>query len=389
MANSFLQLGTRVNNIKSYLEGMSSENSIKYRAEKNKSHVIYFPTMQVEDENGNLVNGIISRAAKIHEWEFDKKFYSSICTDGFVIKNEDGTTFTDGSCPFCEAENKSWDIYNWRLDYEKAHCGKTGADLEAHLKKCRSDYAKELKLKQSRTCIYILAVQFNIDDAKNPVLGSDGLPTYELKIMRLSTKQLGSIQTIMDNNRIPLAGSEVIFTYGNQDNPMNLIGERTVTAVFTNNYITVQYPAVVDKINADVAKFDWNGIEKAYPEWKPQSTEVSRNQMAKLFSAWDTYVAHKDEGAEYLEYIGAGKAVTNPSLTGNVQGIGAGLPPMGAMPQMGAMPAQGTAPVGALPQMGAVPAQAPAQAPAQGANQMGAMPQMGATGMTGNGEVEI
>ena len=111
--------------------------------------------------------------------------------------------------------------------------------------------------------------------------------------------------------------------------------------------------------------------------------------MAKLFSAWDTYVAHKDEGAEYLEYIGAGKAVTNPSLTGNVQGIGAGLPPMGAMPQMGAMPAQGTAPVGALPQMGAVPAQAPAQAPAQGANQMGAMPQMGATGMTGNGEVEI
>ena len=398
MANAFLQLGKRRSDIKEFLKEASASNSIKYRAEKNKSHVILFPSIMVEDENGNMVPGVNSRSARVHEWEYDGKFASTVCAEGMAITDDNGNLITDGTCPFCDRIQSSWDIFNWRVDYEKEHCGKTGKELEDHIKSVKTRYNSERKLRDTKDYIYILVVQFNTDDRRNPVLDDQGIPTYELKIMRLSSKQISDIQTAMDNNGIQLAGSEIVFSYGSQDNMMNLVGERTITPVFPDNKITKKYPAVLEKINIDVEKFDWDGIEKAFPEWKVQTTAASKEIVKNMFKLWDDYKAKLavDPNAQYMEYMGAGKSVSNPAIGGTVAGIGnqnqigTGLPSMGALPQMGAMPGQ---------------AQAPTQAPAQtaaptmpnmtGMPQMGAMPnmtgmpQMGATGMTGNGEVEI
>ena len=50
MASPYLQLGTKRTNIRSFLKDASNQNSIKYKAEKKKTHVIYFPYQMMQDE---------------------------------------------------------------------------------------------------------------------------------------------------------------------------------------------------------------------------------------------------------------------------------------------------------------------------------------------------
>ena len=119
----------------------------------------------------------------------------------------------DGSCPFCDRLGDAWDIYNYRKELEERTCGKVGKDLEEHLKNLK--LANDNKVKKAENFMYILVAQINMDEKSNPVIGQDGIPSYSLKIMRLSESQLAKIQSAADTSddgpEIP--DREVIISY--------------------------------------------------------------------------------------------------------------------------------------------------------------------------------
>lgn len=387
MASPYLQLGTKRTNIRSFLKDASSQNSIKYKAERKKTHVIYFPyQMMQNEETGETEKTLIALSAKVHEWTSnDGKYHATMCTQGKIIPGENGVEITDGSCPFCDRISDSWDIYRYRYDLEERSCGKTGDELKKHMDTVKSQFLKERKTSDAKDQIYILIVLFKTDEKKNPVLGSDDLPSYELKIMKMSAAGATKLEQQMENNGISLEDAEVIFSYPDEEDIRLLVNGRTTTAVFPSNKITAKYPAILEKISKDVEKFDWDGIDKAFPEWTLVPTNQSKKTVKEMFRCWDQYLEDKEvngDSARYLEYMGKGKEVTQPSIDGS-PAIGTGVnmgvnPPAGGMPQIGSMPQM----MGGMPQMGSMP-----QMPSMGQT-IGGMPTMG-NGMTGNGEVDI
>lgn len=358
--SSFLKSASKqVTDVRNFLRDSAGGNSIKYAAEKGAKHIIYIPyktETNIDPTTGAEVpvRSICAISGDVHEWSTqDGKFKATVCLDGVVRKADDGTVINDGTCPFCERISDAWDIYRYRKELEEANCKLTGEQRKNHLEKTTRVFADERKAKEVRNYMYILVVKFRLNEAGNPVMGSDGLPEYELKVMKLSASRVEKIQQQVANSGSELPDSELIFEYPNVDDRRLLVSQSTTAPVFPNNRLVAKFPALMNKINEDVAKFEWDGIDKAFPEWAGMTSEAAKTTVDSMFEQWDAYKKELtiNPQAKYLEYVvEAPKA--NPSLGG--EGIAANV--AGAIPVIPTIPnAAPVAPSPTAPVADAVP----------------------------------
>lgn len=344
MASSFLASASkRVTDVRGFLRDAAGGSSIKYVAGKGEKHLLYIPynSVTVTDEDGEekVVKELIALSGDVHEWQSPEgKFRATVCIKDVIRQNEDQTIMiNDGSCPFCDRVSDAWDIYRYRKELEEANCKLVGEDRKKHLEKLTGTLADERKAKDARSYMYILVVKYRTDASGNVVMGQDKLPEYDLKVMRLSSSRIQKIQQQIANAGSDLAGSELIFEYPNSDDRRLVVSQSTTAPVFPNNMLVTKFPGLIQKINNDVAKFEWEGIEKSFPEWSGMSTAEAKKIMDEMFEKWDTYRQQVaiNPNVKYMEYI-TDTPVTNPSL-GSAPQISV---PTAAIPGAVATPAQ-------------------------------------------------
>lgn len=311
MGNFLKAASKQVSDVRAFLRASASGNSIKYVSEKGAKHVIYFPFVNqevIDEESGQtvVVKNLCAISGDIHEWTTpDGKFKATACLKGVVVKGEDGELINDGTCPICDRISAGWDIYNYRKEQEESNCKLTGENRKTYLEKTFGTFRDERKAKEARPYMYVLAVKFRTSENGAEILGQDNLPEYELKVMKLSSSRVEKLQQQVSNCGAQFAGSEIIFEYPNTDDRRLLVSQSTTTPVFPNNMLTVKYPAVLNKINEDVCKFEWDGIDKSFPEWSGMSVAEAKSIMNSMFDKWDNYLVDKktNAGAKYLEYV--------------------------------------------------------------------------------------
>lgn len=329
---SFLTAASRkVDDVRGFLRDAAG-SSIKYVAEKGARHQIYIPYVEkevVKEGVKSIVKEIIAISGNVHEWtDVSGRYQSTVCMDGIVRKDENtGELLNDGSCPFCKRVQDGWEIFKYRKELEEARCQLTGEERKKHMEKVTSTMNDERKAKEARAYMYMLVVKFRLSDAGEPVLGTDGLPEYELKIMKLSSSRVEKINQQLLNAGIEMADAEIIFEYPNTDDAKVRVGQSTTSPVFPDRRLTTRFPALRDKIRTDIAKFTWDGIEKSFPEWKGMTSMEAEKVMTSMFEKWDQYQLELkvNPGAQYMEYIGAAQP-NNPAIGQNN---------MGATPTMG------------------------------------------------------
>lgn len=323
MAKSFLSTASkRVTDVRGFLREAASSNSIKYVAEKGAKHLIYIPYTDVthvdEEDNEFTTKEIIAISGDVHEWQNpDGKYKATVCMKDVVRKSEDESVMiNDGSCAFCDRVSDAWDIYNYRKELEEANCKLTGEERKKHLEKAISTYADERKAKVARSYMYMLIVKYR-SDGKNIVIGPDKLPEYDLKVMKLSSSRLDKIQQQIANAGSDMPGSEIMFEYPATDDRRLQVSQSTTALVFPNNMLTVKHPKLLEKINTDISKFEWEGMEKSFPEWTGMSSAEAKTITDNLFEKWDKYkkAVLVNPMAKYMEYI-TETPVTNPPLGG-------------------------------------------------------------------------
>jgi hypothetical protein len=147
-----------------------------------------------------------------------------------------------------------------------------------------------------------------------------------MKIMKMSNKRLEKIETLLNQSGLQLAGSEISITYDNITDRRVLVSQSTMAPRFNNKY-TESYPALLNAINNDVDKFDWESIEKTFKEWEGMATDAAESLMKASFELWDNYQKELtvNKNAQYAEYISVSG--------GNIDGIeshdaGNGIPTM-------------------------------------------------------------
>lgn len=327
MVNSFAKAARRpVTSVKAFLKD-SAESTIKYTAEANKKHLVYIPhkLQPVHHEDGTETeeDQIVAIWGKVHEMAPQAgKYEATMCLkDVLRTDSETGEVLNDGTCPYCERKDDAWAIRNWRVEQEEAACTKTGEDRESYMKATRSRFASERKVREVKEYLYLLLVKFKMQaDDKTPVLGEDGLPEFELKVAKMSKGRIDKIQQTVENSGSVLEGSELIFSYPPETEMMRVVGQSTASPVFEKRMLTNQFPKLLDKINAEVAKFTWDGIEKAFKEWEGSTVTQATKKCNEMFHAWDEYIEKlkTDPNAKYLEYAGKGPEVENPELTSEV-----------------------------------------------------------------------
>ena len=350
MIGSFLASASKkVTDVKGFLRDAAGGNSIKYVPEKGAKHTLYLPYQQVEiqDEHGEkqVVNQLIAISGNVHEWQSpDGKFKATVCIKDVVRTAEDGQTLiNDGSCPFCDRVSDAWDIYRYRKELEESKCTLTGEDRKKHLEKVVSTYADERKAKDARSYMYLLVVKYRVENG-NFVMNQEGLPEYDLKVMKMSSSRVEKIQQQIQNAGSEMAGSEIMLEYPNTDDRRLLVSQSTTSVIFPNNMLTAKYPALVDKITEDVSKFVWDGIEKSFPEWNGMSSAEAKSTTDTLFEKWDEYkkAVQINPAAQYMEYITSTKvntpnlgdgapAIPNAVIDG---GIGGEVPPVPDVPDV-------------------------------------------------------
>ena len=348
---SFLKTASKqVSDVRNFLRESSGGNSIKYSAEKGSRHVLYIPftTVEVVDEatgDTTLQKQICAISGKVHEWQTaDGKFKATCCLEGVIRKDEQtGTVINAGICPICERISDAWNIYNYRKEQEELNCTLTGDNRKTYLEKTLGTFRDERKAKEAKNYMYILVAKFKLGENGKEVLGTDGLPEYEIKVMKLSSSRVEKIQQQIMNSGADLEGSEIIIEYPNTEDRRLQVSQSTTTPVFPQNQLTVKYPAVLNKINQDVSKFDWEAIEKAFPEWAGMADETAKNTMDSMFEKWDQYVidCKINPQAKYLEYV-VETPTAKPSL--GVEGAPA-IPSIPTVPNVG----QGVGPMPTIP----------------------------------------
>lgn len=323
MAKSFISSAKRVTDVKEFLRETASGNSIKYVAEKGAKHMIYIPAVlnviKGEDQEEKEVKEVIALQGNVHEWKApDGKYKSTICMKDLVRESDadKNIMLNDGSCPFCDRVSDGWDIYNYRKEQEEASCTLIGEDKTKHLETILSDYRDERKAKEARAYMYMLVVKFRYDGA-NPIIGSNGLPEFDLKVMKLSSSRVNKMQEQLANSGIDMAGSELIFAYPAVDDRRLQVSQSTISAVFPDRMLTKKYPGLQEAIDKEVDNFEWDGMEKAFPEWAGMTTAEAKKITDSAFKKWDEYkqAILVNPNAKYLEYVGAVN-VTNPDLMG-------------------------------------------------------------------------
>lgn len=322
MASSFLASASkRVTDVRGFLRDAAGGSSIKYVAGKGEKHLIYIPynNVTVTDENGEetVQKEVIALSGDVHEWRSPEgRFRATVCIKDVVRQNEDQTIMVnDGSCPFCDRVSDAWDIYRYRKELEEANCKLVGEDRKKHLEKITSTLADERKAKDVRSYMYMLIVKYRTDSAGNVVVGQDKLPEYDLKVMKLSSSRIQKIQQQIANAGSDLPGSELIFEYPNSDDRRLVVSQSTTAPVFPQNMLIAKFQGLLQKIENDVAKFEWDGIEKSFQEWNGMSTVEAKKIMDDMFEKWDTYRQQVlvNPNVKYMEYI-TDTPVTNPSI---------------------------------------------------------------------------
>lgn len=347
MSSFVTTAGKRVTDIRGFLRDAAGGSSIKYVAEKGTKHLIYIPYQLVDniDEHGNTIQTkeVVAMKGDVHGWQgADGKYKSTVCLKDVIRKSDDGETLlNDGTCPFCDRVSDAWDIYRYRKEMEEASCKLTGTELENHMRNTNAGFRQELKAKEAETYLYILVVKYR-QSQENFIIGADGLPEYDLKVMRLPKKSVDKIQQQISNAGAELPGAEVIFDYPNTEDIRLLYSQRTISLVFPNNMMVAKYPSLANKINEDVNKFSFEGIEKSFSEWAGMTSFEAKKVTDTMFEQWDKYVedCKLNPGARYMEYI-TNTPVTTPQLTG-VTAPTAEVPGVPSVPSMGAP----TAPTG-------------------------------------------
>ena len=322
MASSFLASASkRVTDVRGFLRDAAGGSSIKYVAGKGEKHLIYIPynNVTVTDENGEetVQKEVIALSGDVHEWRSPEgRFRATVCIKDVVRQNEDQTIMiNDGSCPFCDRVSDAWDIYRYRKELEEANCKLVGEDRKKHLEKITSTLADERKAKDVRSYMYMLIVKYRTDSAGNVVIGQDKLPEYDLKVMKLSSSRIQKIQQQIANAGSDLPGSELIFEYPNSDDRRLVVSQSTTAPVFPQNMLINKFQGLLQKIENDVAKFEWDGIEKSFQEWNGMSTAEAKKIMDDMFEKWDNYKQQVlvNPNVKYMEYI-TDTPVTNPSI---------------------------------------------------------------------------
>ena len=338
MANMFLKMGTRVGSIKQFIESTEASTGLKYRGGVDVNHLVYFPYTDVQLEDGSTERELVAIQVGVHDWVTpDGKYHNTVCTNGVPVTDENGNVIYDGTCPFCDRVSDAWDIYRYRYDLEERTCGLSGNALVKHMDDIKSSIARENKVKAAVNYMYVLVAQIDIDDKNNFVIGQDGVPSYRLKIMRLSESQVDKLQlAIKGAGEADLCGCELLFSYGNggggNDNnvaQMLAMKDRVITVRGEKVMATVKYPELVNRINTDVAKFDWDGIEKTFKEFQQTPAETRLALVNNMFSEWDKYkekINAGDMSATYLEY---NKVSNNQPQLGNQTVYAPKMPELG------------------------------------------------------------
>ena len=333
MAKGFIGAASKKNaDIRQFLKEAAGGTSLKYSAEKAMKHFLYVPYTEsvVADENGNetKVKEIISISAAVHEWNgSDGYYHSTVCINGVVRNDEADPTkvLNDGTCPFCERVRDAWEIFNIRKETEERTCGKTGAELEQYMKNITSKLSDERKAKAARDYIYILVAKFRQDKGGSLVLNqTTRMPDFELKVMKLSTSRAEKIVKTVETSGIELAGTEIVFDYPDTDDVRHLSTDCVTVPIMhgSNNSVIAKYPGLEDEILRQARLFTWDGLEKAFPEWRGMTTAEAQITMNKMFKQYDDWKKELETNpnARYMEYLTAGATAT-PAL-----GIGTAAP---------------------------------------------------------------
>jgi len=234
MGNFLNAAGRKTVDVKEFLMEAAGNSTLKYKAEKGKKHYIYFPTTpkQVISPEGvqSVTNNLINMALSVHEWTgTDGKYHSTACAKGVTLFGEGGVAINDGSCPFCDRVSDAWEIYNYRYDLEKSNCMKNGEDLTKHMDAVKGDLSDERKAKDANEYMYVLITKFKADDNGNPVIGRNGLPEFELKIMRMSSSRLDKIRTTVENAGDTLENCEIVISYPDLADARLVTSKSTIT----------------------------------------------------------------------------------------------------------------------------------------------------------------
>lgn len=372
---SFLSTaGKRTGDIRAFLREAAGSNTIKYKPSRGQKDIIYIPYMTVEvpDGNGGVTyqKELVALSMAIHEWTDNAgKYKATACLQDVVRKADDGTLINDGTCPFCNNVGKAWDIYRYRYEHEQLTCGKVGPELEKHMESVKKTFADGRKAKDAKEYLYLLVARYRTAEGKsgNPVMGANNLPEFDLKVMKLSASRIEKILSQVENAGNEFVGSEIVFDYPDDSDPRLVVSQSTTAPVFETRQMVNIYPGLREAIQAEVDKFNWDGIEKSFPELSGMTSTAAAKEIDDLFHAWDEYQQELlvNPNALYLEYVGTTNNPSTPSLNPAAQ-----LPPTmpGATTMPGAMPGAATMP-GATP--GAMPGAAPQ---VQMPNMMGGMP---------------
>lgn len=368
--NPFLVAGARrVTDSRQMLRELATVNNLRYRSESGAKHHLYIPAIEqvvtndgvpvVEtDEAGNVVyeinpttnqpkvdsNGnpipkykkkVVTCAVicDIHEWtSSDGKYRATLCTKGLAPKNDKGELLGDGTCPFCDRRRDALDICYYRINLEKDALRKQGVseeNIEGKIKTISKPYYEQLKVRESKRYEYLLVAQFRTasKDGRQPILGSDGLPEFDLKIQKLSLSRLEKYFTVAENSGFSdIANTELLIQYGDSSDRMLAVSKSVISVIMPQGGFIAQYPGLLEKINQAVSKINLeDALCKTYPECAMMTTEEARRETDELFEMWDKYKKElkTNPSASYMEYISA-PVQSNPA-------IGSGIPTPGVV----------------------------------------------------------
>lgn len=326
MSNFMSCARKQVTDIKSFIKEASGANGLKYRAEKAAKHLLYIPVIKIE-ENGQPINTINAQMAKVHEGnDANQKYYSFMCLDGIFREEEvDGQTVTlnDGTCPYCDAVQDAWAIYNLRMEMAKEQ-GKTEKELE-EVKKVALD---ERKVKEANDYMYLVVCQIKLKNGTEPEINAGtGLPEFELKVMRMSKSKAEKLMNGAEDSGIDFAGSELIFSYPDTEDPRLLSSQATTSFLMpgTKKSVVSNYPGIKEKMDEACANFEWDSIAKVFGEWKGTTVKEAKIFVDTQFKQYKAYKAELETNpnAKYLEYVtapttnqpdlGVGAASTDPN----------------------------------------------------------------------------
>lgn len=340
-------------NIKDFLAAAAGGNSLKYTPVAGKTHHLYIPYKMEQVLEEGVNNGerkaLIAESASVHGWETDgNRFTSCVCLEGVYRQDKDGNVLNEGKCPMCERARDSWAIYRMRKEKMEAACTMpAGKDRDESLKKQRQILLDERKVSDADAQLYVLVVQLRLGDGDQVVIDeTTKLPAFDLKIMKMSASRAGKINDSLEMMGMEFAGSEIKFKYPTSEDRRAVVSQSTFSAMPPTGQVVPKYPGLYEAIETEVKKFQFDGIEKAFPEWAGMTDEQARKAIDPMFEMYDRYVEQKkiNPQAVYLEYEVAGStAATNVSLGAtvptaipmplpDVNGVAAGAPASPAAP---------------------------------------------------------